>query len=149
MIAQGERFPGGERTRGSSSYRNEKHPLTLGSTPQGSPGGWQVKSSVNLEWVRMVATSPSTFTASLACEIHPHLASFAYRRHWAVLVLQHQQTLKVYWQSNWKLSSTPVMFPLYMTWQGLVLPLGTLNRRYVAETNLKSPVMPKQVRENQ
>lgn len=51
---------------------NEKHPLTLGLTPQdsrGSPGGWKVKSSENLEWVRMEATSPSTFTASLACEI--------------------------------------------------------------------------------
>lgn len=61
-----------------------------------------------------------------------------------VLVLQNLQTLNVYWQSNGKLSSTPVMLPLYMTWRGLALPLGTLNRRYVAETNLKSPVLPDQ-----
>lgn len=72
------------------------------------------------------------------------------RRHWAVLVQCDLQTLNVYWESNGKLSSAPVMPPLYMTWQGLALPLGTLNRRYVIETNLKSPVEEEeQVREDQ
>lgn len=57
------------------------------------------------------------------------------------ILIQNIQTMKVYWQSNWKLSSAPVMPPLYMTLQFLVFPLGTLNKRYVAETNLKSPVL--------
>lgn len=45
--------------------------LTLGLTPQGlqePPGGWKVKSSTNLECVRMLASSPSTSTTSLTCE---------------------------------------------------------------------------------
>lgn len=118
--------------------------LTLGLTPQGPPSGWKVKSCANLEWVKMLATSPSTSTTSLACELQPHLTSVLVQETIttvAVLMLQELQTLKVFWLSNWKLSVTPVILPLYMTWCGLVSPLGTLNRRYVAETNLKSPVL--------
>lgn len=84
---------------------------------------------------------------------HTHLTSFniqwIYRRYLKDgPVLQDLLTLNVYWQSNWKLSSTPVMLPLYMTWQALLLPLATLNRRYVAETNLKSPELPEKVGED-
>lgn len=77
------------------TLKNSFVTLTLCLTPQGPwgpPGGWKVKSSANLEWVRMLATSSSTPTTSPACEICPHLTPFntqcMCRRHltaWAVL----------------------------------------------------------------
>ncbi len=44
--------------------------------------------------------------------------------------------LKVYWASNSKLSSRPVISPLYMTRQdSFSEPFGNLKSRYVADTN--------------
>lgn len=50
--------------------------LTLSLAQQGSqepPGGWKVKSSANLECLRMQAASPSTCTTSLVYIEHSHL----------------------------------------------------------------------------